>query len=204
MIRNQKQILLNLYLLSLIACKSMEQEKKCKIEASKYTISFPADCQNISLAEEQGGFSGIVLINNDTLFFNFGIVLNKLTEPEPNVLYIPPVKGSDNAYRELDTSYVITHDRNYDLDDYRKQNVYYEELDNLKAKIVVPRREIGLTGIYIDSVYTGSVDDVYGNLKFNFYGEGLSRETKDIFLSGIKSIKFNLQKKQIIPHHLAK
>jgi hypothetical protein len=89
----------------------------------------------------------------------------------------------------IDTSEVIFVEstRGLDMDTYRRTNLFWDTVDNRRVKFVVPIKPgIGITGIYIDSLWTRK----YGVDHFNFYGENLKPENQSLFLESLRTLKF--------------
>ncbi len=78
----------------------------------------------------------------------------------------------------------------FEVDDFRKyfkSISLYKKLDGYNAKIVVPKKYgVGISGVYIDSLWMNKEDRV----KFNFYGNNLTKENQKLFFQVISTIKF--------------
>lgn len=139
----------------------------------------------------------LVLNNRDTLIYNKGIGINKLVEKEPKIVYLMPMLDKEEEairLKEYDSlGFKVVRTRSYDLDRFKKQNVVYKLVGNRTVKMVFPRSEEGITGIYIDSLGKGSDGDVYGEMKINLYGKNLSKESRESFLNAVNTIKFNIE-----------
>lgn len=74
-----------------------------------------------------------------------------------------------------------------DTNKYLKNKYSFDTINNLLAKIVIPKiPEDGTTGIYIDSLWqAGSEVD-----RFQLNGKNLSRDNHDMLLKAIKTLKF--------------
>ncbi len=166
------------FIFSLISCQ------KTKIETDFFSIYFNKKyhlkLQKISSNE------GYIFFNTDTLKYKRGFILNNLSEPCPKIIYMPPIKN-DTFVPPND--FILSQRKDYDLDDYRKQNVHYAQIANRLCKITIPRREEGITGLYIDSLYNWSSFDLSGVARFHIYGD-VSKEYRDEIIEGFKSIKF--------------
>ena len=66
--------------------------------------------------------------------------------------------------------------------------VYYDTVGGYRAKVVTPKQPgVGITGIYIDSLWrSGSDID-----KFNLYGRDFGEKTTKDFFTAIKTLKFH-------------
>lgn len=175
--------------------KNFDEEDSILFSLKMFSIKVNSSTSKKILSQSQDGYTGKLLINNlDTLYFNFGYDINNLSEKDPAVIFYP---YDENALRNnLDTSLVepnnivYTKKPNFDIDEFRKQNVYFETIDGYRAKITVPReiKNGGLTGIYVDSLRK----DEGGRLKFNFYSKHVDSIQNKNLLQIIRSIHFNL------------
>jgi hypothetical protein len=148
------------------------------------------------MSESNDGYGGKLLLNGtDTIYFNFGYSIDNLSEKDPAVVYYP---YNENSIRDkLDTSLVdpreiiYTKKPNFDIDEFRRQNITYITVSGYRAKLTFPREIArgGTTGLYIDSLRK----DNGGTLKFNFYARNLDSASNQAILTIIKSIEFNFR-----------
>jgi hypothetical protein len=67
------------------------------------------------------------------------------------------------------------------------QTISWDSIDGRRAKIVTPiTGNIGLTGIYFDSLWTNGSEKT----KLNLYGTNLTTKNRLIFMDAIKTLKF--------------
>jgi hypothetical protein len=178
-------------LLFLISCKNnIPPSNHQTLDFGEFSIETPKGWTKID-GDGVDSYTGKIAIDKtDTVSFDLGRYSNRLTELEPPI--VPRFMIKD--MHKIDTSYYIIVDNTMaiDLDDYRKNNVYWDTVDGRKSKIVFPRKSgIGTTGIYIDSLWKirSGVD------KFNLYGINLKPYNEKLFLQALKTLKFSYPKK---------
>lgn len=158
-----------------------------------YTIRFEKPLSAKILTQSVSGFDGQILLNiKDTVYFNFGYDINNLAEKDPAVVYYP----YDTAMlrSNLDTTIVnpseivYTKKSNLDIDELRKQNVFFVQIDKYKAKVTLPREANngGITGVYVDSLTTNEG----GRLKFNLFVKNIDSIGSQNLLKAIRTIRF--------------
>lgn len=160
---------------------------KEKINLEKFEIVVPLEWET-KVIEKNDGYNGVLLVQRDSIFFNFGIAVSNLAEKEPNVVYIPLRK--EQIYEDFDTSkFVLAEKQFFDMDEYRKQNVSFAVINGLPAKLTYPRRSgRGLTGVYIDSIkYEKGLSH---NLGFHLFGNNLSPTKERELLKAITTVVF--------------
>jgi hypothetical protein len=146
------------------------------------------------ISKSQDDYNGDFTIGLDTVHFNFGHDINNLAEIDPQIVFYP--YNEDSLRKNLDTTLVnpsqivYTKKPNFDIDEYRKQNVYFESIGGFKGKITVPRVEHngGITGVYFDSL----LQDEGGRLKFNLYSKMVDSVRSENLIRSIKTIQFHL------------
>ena len=179
--------------LCLIACKNSNNDvseinniENHTLDFGAFTIVTPKSWKKINEKGIDSYVGGIAIDEKDTLFFDLGCYSNNLNEESPNIIERSLLEDMKN----IDTTdYIIVENtRKVDYDKFRKQNLKWDTIDNYLTKIVFPiKQEIGITGIYIDSLWVnGSSID-----KFNLYGTNLRTENEKAFLKVIHTIKFN-------------
>jgi|SRR5690606_30546227 len=183
--------------LCLIACNNSNQnssqlndEDNHILDFGAFTIETPKSWKKIKEKGIDSYVGGIMIDENDTLFFDLGWYSNKLNEESPNIIERSWLKDIGN----VDTTefIIVENTKKIDYDKFKKQNLKWDTIDNYLTKIVFPiRPEIGITGIYIDSLWeSGSSID-----RFNLYGTNLKSENEKTFLKAIYTIKFNKKTK---------
>ena len=176
------------YGIVLTNCNSPTLDSK-SIETDLFSI----DLQNID--SYRLGDWYVSINSKDTIFYNCGIYVDNLAETDPKVIYMPAFTQTEgkhfNIEQEFDSLQVIlVRDRNYDIDRYRKQNIYFESIDGYDAKLTVPRVDEGIIGIYIDSLFVGYEGDATGTFGFNLFVKNPSKELKSSILRGLRTLKF--------------
>ncbi len=116
----------------------------------------------------------------------------KYSEKDPEVIYIPNIKDSTQSAevnsKIEESGKLIVHTPYFDIDKFRKQNVYYESLNGINVKYIIPRKiGIGITGIYIDSI----IATPRGNLSFHIYGNKINPKNQNEFEQIFKSFYFH-------------
>lgn len=179
--------------LSLIACNNsndinskLKNSKNHILDFNAFTIETPETWKKVEEKGIDSYVGGIVIDEKDTLFFDLGWYSNKLNEDPPRIIeryMLEKVKIEDST-----DLIIVENIRKIDFDKYRKQNIIWDTIDNYNAKIVFPIRPgIGMTGVYIDSLWGSE----YAVDKFNLYGSNLKPENEKVLLKAIRTIKFN-------------
>jgi hypothetical protein len=196
--RKLRRLVSSIVILGVISCNSgnsfVDRER---VNLKKFSFQLPSFVRSQPILNQANdGESGSIIIQElDTIHFNFGYDIDNLSERDPAVIYYP--YDEDSIRSKLDTSLVdidrivYTNKSNFDIDEFRKQNAYFENISGLAAKIIVPRRieKGGITGVYFDSLSK----DSGGRFKFNFYSKDLDSLQNDELLKIIRSIQFNLE-----------
>lgn len=147
--------------------------------------------------ESEDGYEGKLIVKSmDTIHFNLGYDIDNLAEKDKSIIYFP--FSEDSIRSLLDTALVdpaaiiYTAKSNYDIDEFRKQNVHYISVSGYRAKITVPREieKGGITGVYVDSLRK----DIGGRFKFNLYASDLDSLQSSALLKMISTIQFHLNK----------
>jgi hypothetical protein len=196
--RKQRKLVFNAaFLLTLLVGCTANQDKRIETLSLKlFSIQISFFKSDSIIAQSDDGYNGKILSNNtDTIYFNFGYDIDNLSEKDPAVIYYPYNEADIRS--NLDTTLVnpekivYTNKPNFDIDEFRKQNVYFDTVSGVHAKITVPRRieKGGITGVYVDSLKS----DDGGRLKFNFYAKNLDSLRQERMLKAIRSIKFKLK-----------
>ncbi len=142
-----------------------------------------------SLSEGKVLWNGI-----DTIYFQYGLHVNNLSENDKKLIFLP-FGNNDSLIKTLDSNVVdvkqiaFTNKPDPDIDEFRKQNVFFETISGFRAKIIQPRMpgNGGITGVFFDSVGKTSVS----RLKFHLYSPQLDSLKTNELLKAIRTIKFN-------------
>jgi hypothetical protein len=137
----------------------------------------------------------IAIDKNDTLYFDYGLYSSDLEESFNNGYYY--IINNDSIFTpdwelsELDTidepiyKFFARGGKNK-LQEFKKDTSYYETINGLKAKIVVPKKpENGTTGVYFENTRV----DKKG-MSFQISGYNLKKKNQKKFLEAIKTLKF--------------
>ena len=133
----------------------------------------------------------IALDGKDTLDFDYGYYSSSLNED------LGLITTKDSVFKEVKNEnindtlnpYVIKFYAKRDtlnLEKLYKTQYSFESINNLKAKIVTPKKVgIGLTGVYFENISTKRK-----GLRLQISGYNLSAENQKSFLKAIKTITF--------------
>jgi hypothetical protein len=162
----------------LLLCIFINSCSTPKATTSKQTLTFNSHLGSFQIDTPTGwtkikvqgvdSYVGRIAINaNDTLMFDLGYYSNDLTEREPD---------------------------DFDGDDYSKYSktkISFGTINGHFTKFVIPKKHgIGMSGIYVDSLWMDKEDKV----KFNLYGNNLSKESQKHFFEVVKTLKFTKPK----------
>lgn len=195
--KKQKKLVFNIivFLSALISCTTNQVKQEEALSLKLFSIHESSLKPSSIITQSDDGYRGKILSNNlDTIYFNFGYDIDNLSEKDPAVIYYP--YNEADIRNNLDTAIVdpdkiiYTRKPNFDIDEFRKQNVYFEVISGYKSKLTLPReiKNKGLTGIYVDSLRK----DNGGRLKFNLYAKNLDSLQNQNLLRAIRSIRFHL------------
>jgi len=170
-----------------VTCDKKRVQTKT-LDFGQFEIDVPTTWDKV---EQQGidSYVGQIAIDDtDTLEFDLGWYSNDL-EDEPNYTIRD---GQVFLTRDFSTPSrrVYTFIGNADTVDFKKlerREIEWTVIDNKNAKIVRPKKLVpGLTGVYIDSLWTnGSGID-----RFNLYGMYLKPENEKLFLEAVETLRF--------------
>jgi hypothetical protein len=183
----QKFLIVLILIVALTSCNQSRRKDGTKtLDFGAFTIETPPSWTKI---EEKGvdSYVGRIAIDEkDTLDFDLGWYSNTLTEDEPQIVERSLLQ---NRTQPVDTTELIIVEsrKGVDIDKYKKNNVSWDSIDKRRAKIVFPRRTgIGITGVYIDSLWISGA----GVDRFNLYGENLSADNERKVLASLRTLKF--------------
>lgn len=186
------KIVSGLLLLLIIGCSdSKPKSDKQILDFGSFTIETPIGWTKIK-AQGVDSYVGRIAIDNvDTLHFDLGWYSNKLNEYEPTILDSSMIGSIDTSMINTSEVVFVKNRMKVDPDKYRKNNVSWDTIDGRKAKIVFPRQSgIGVTGIYIDSLWQAGSDVN----RFNLYGDNLKPANEKLLLQALKTLKFHKTK----------
>jgi hypothetical protein len=188
--QTMKKLLTVITLYGLTACNQAKLKSETKtMDFGAFTIQTPQSWQQIKAKGADSFVGRIAIDEKDTLNFDLGWYSNSLSESAPPIITRSMLKHFEQIGQPLDTSEVIIVESLKGIDPYiyKKQNISWEKIDSLNAKIVYPRNSgDGITGVYFDSLWVhGSNVD-----RFNLYGKNLKPSNEKIVLHIIKSLNF--------------
>ncbi len=142
-----------LLILVLITCKvpkqaTISQTLEFNSNFGGFTLNTPTGWTKIKVQGIDSYVGQIAVDAKDTIEFDLGYYSNDLTETEV-----------EDIYGHIDRKLA-------------KNKVSYDIIANYKTKIVTPKRYgVGMSGVYIDSLWKQGQDKI----KFNLYGNNLTR-----------------------------
>jgi hypothetical protein len=186
------KIISGLLFILLIGCTDSKSKSDTQtLDLGSFSIETPNGWTKITDQGIDSYVGRITIDRKDTLHFDLGWYSNRLNEYDPTILDSSMIGSIDTAM--IDTSKVIFVKNRMlaDPDKYKRNNVSWDTIDGHKAKIVFPRQTgIGITGIYIDSLWqSGSGVD-----RFNLYGNNLEPVNEKLLLQALKTLKFHRTK----------
>ena len=133
--------------------------------------------------------AGIIVTKNlDSIYFDYVMYSNSLEE-NPLIIDRRHLKEIPSHDSKIDTSafVIVKSTENVNIDDYVKSKISYKNVDGYRAKVLIPKKiGKGITGIYIDKIE----NKLHGEVKFNFMGENLTKETQTELLKAVTTLKF--------------
>ena len=185
------KVLVGLLFMACTQCHFPKEEKHEKLfDLGAFTMITPTSWKKLDDKGIDSYAGKIAIDDDDTLEFDFGWYANTLSE-EPMIMERRAMPDTAN----FDSADVIIVDRltSTDIDRYRYNNVTWDTIDGRLAKLVYPRRSgVGMTGVYIDSVYVQQRGEV---IRFNCYGVNIKPANEQRVLDAIRTIKFRHAKK---------
>ena len=183
-----KELLAIIIIIGLISCDhSASKGASITRDFGAFTLETPGTWTAIKEKGIDSYVGRIAIDDKDTLSFDLGWYSNQLYEDDPEIWDSSMIGLIDTAM--IDTSEVIfvKNRMRVDPDKYRKNNVLWDTIDGRQAKIVYPRRPgVGITGVYIDSLWVAGSDVD----RFNLYGVDLMPGNEKKVLEVIRSLKF--------------
>lgn len=153
------------------------------LDFGAFTLETPLGWKKIKEQGRDSYIGSIAIDDTDTLHFDMGWYSNTLSEPDISLLN----QSVTDSAQVLDTSKTLATEGNKVVVVNKKNNAYWDTLAGRKAKIVLPRQAgIGITGIYIDSLWqSGSDID-----RFCLYGENLKPQNQQQLLQALETLRF--------------
>ncbi|WP_139325963.1 hypothetical protein [Chryseobacterium sp. RU33C] len=151
-----------------------------------FKLQAPKDWSKLKLGAYDSNAGIIITKNNDSIFYDYGPYSYTLEE---NVTIINRKDFNKllAVNPKADTTQFIVIDKNVNREDFVKSKITYKKIDGYKVKILEPKQVgKGITGVYIDSLKTGSI----GKIRFNLYGTNLKKESQVELLKAIHTLQF--------------
>lgn len=152
-----------------------------------FTIQVPEGWKELKPETTDSNAGIMITKNKDSVFYDYGPYSNSLEE-NPVIISRKNLKKMLSEHPETDTTefFIINDDETASPQDFIRNTITYKKIDRYNAKILEPKQTgKGMTGIYIDSIRSGSL----GKIRFNFYGKNLSQESQTELLNAINTIK---------------
>ncbi|WP_264558902.1 hypothetical protein [Flavobacterium sp. N2270] len=166
-----------------------------KIDFGAFSMKTPKKWNYIKERGIDSFIGKIGIDKRDTLYFDYGLYSSDLEESFNGGYYY--IINNDSIFTpdwELSNSDTIdepiykffARGGKNKLLEFKKDTFYYEKINGLKAKIVVPKKpEMGTTGVYFENT---RIDGK--GVSFQINGYNLKKKNQIEFLKAIKTIKF--------------
>ncbi|TZG00113.1 hypothetical protein FW781_09345 (plasmid) [Chryseobacterium panacisoli] len=161
--------------------------KTKSMDFGSFKVQAPKDWSKLKMDVYDSNAGIIVTKNNDSIFYDYGPYSNPLEETSATIISKEELKELLKVNPKADTTEFIVIDENSNREDFIKSKITYKKIDGYKAKILEPKKiGKGMTGVYIDSLKTGSL----GKIRFNLYGINLNKESQTELLEAIQTLQF--------------
>jgi hypothetical protein len=177
-------------ILVLLSCKTERNAtgdtKQIKLASVRMTV--PKSWSSTTKQGIDSKYGWIYLDAEDSALFDYGWHSDNLYEFEPIVLDSNMIDHVDSATRA--EAVFVENSRGIDRDKYRKDNVKWDTIDGLRAKIVFPRQQgIGTTGVYFDSLHSPKASMMVPST-FSLRAENLKPQNEKALLDAVKTLRF--------------
>lgn len=170
----------------LLNCTESSQTTK-SMDFHSFTFQAPKDWHQLRLDAYDSNAGIIVTKNNDSIYYDYGPYSNSLEQLSAPIITRKDMNELLKVNPDIDTTEFIIINTNETQEDFIQSKVTYKKIDGYKAKILEPKQAgKGITGIYIDSLKTGSL----GKIRFNLYGTNLKKESQTELLKAIQTLRF--------------
>lgn len=176
------------YLLLFVLLINCSEDSLKTLDFGDFEVQVPRHWKELKLDACDSNARIIVTKNLDSIHFDHGMYSNPLEE-NPLIIDRRNLKEILSQDPKTDTSefVIVKSTKNVNREDYIKSKISYKNIDGYKAKVLIPKKiGKGITGIYIDKIET----ELHGEVKFNFMGEDLTKETQAELLRAINTLKF--------------
>lgn len=164
------------------SCAGKKTQDYHLLDFKYFTILTRPSWERITSRGLDSYVGGIKIDSIDEVSFDLGLYSNDLSE------YVK-VNLNDTTSTYVTTSNYpsLIGDSTY-MEKIKKCKVIWDTIDGYKAKLVVPITSgIGMTGIYIDSLWVNNSD----NVKFQLSGNNLKPSNERELLKAFKSLRFH-------------
>jgi hypothetical protein len=152
-----------------------------------FSFQAPKDWNQLKLDDYDSNAGIIVTKNKDSIFYDYGPYSNPLDETSAVIITREELRELLKVNPKADTTEFIILNENTRNEDFIKSKITYKKIDGYKAKLLEPKKiGKGMTGVYIDSLKTGSL----GKIRFNLYGKNLKKESQTELLKAIQTLQF--------------
>lgn len=152
-----------------------------------FSFQAPKDWNQLTLDDYDSNAGIIVTKNKDSIFYDYGPYSNPLDETSAVIISREELRELLKVNPKADTTEFIILNENTRREDFIKSKITYKKIDGYKAKLLEPKKiGKGMTGVYIDSLKTGSL----GKIRFNLYGKNLKKESQTELLKAIQTLQF--------------
>lgn len=160
------------------------------MDFGSFTFQAPKDWSRLKMTAYDSNAGIIITKNSDSIYYDFGPYSSSLEEPSAPIISRQNLKEFLKVNPKIDTSEFIIINDNANHEDFIQSKITYKKIDGYKAKILEPKHiGKGMTGIYIDSIKTGSI----GKIRFNLYGTNLKKKSQNELLKVIHTLRFTKQ-----------
>ena len=170
-----------LIIIFISSCAGKKTQDTHLLDFKNFTIETPLSWERITSRGLDSYVGGIKIDSIDGVSFDLGLYSNDLSE------YVK-VNLHDTTFTYMTTSDYpsLKGDSNY-MEKIKKCKVILDTIDGYRAKLVVPINSgIGITGVYIDSLWVSNSD----NVKFQLSGNNLKPKNERELLKAFKSLRF--------------
>jgi hypothetical protein len=178
MLKNQ---LLTFFALSLSTCATKKNLSQT-LDFGSFRIEAPKSWKKLDVQGVDSYVGRIALETTDTLEFDLGRYSDNLVEFDSM-----KVNGKTFFYSTSDTAYEPEIVDSTRLNKVKKSSVTWQVINGRKAKVLQPIQSgIGITGIYIDSLWSIGSDKI----EFNLYGVNLKPQNEKATLLAFRTLRF--------------
>jgi hypothetical protein len=166
------------------ACGGIETSNdKQVMDFGRFTIHTPKGWTKIKAQGVDSYVGRIAIDARDTLDFDLGWYSDDLTEYQEVKLF----NGKTYYLNAYDTAYSPTLFDSANKDKVIRSRIAWDTIDGRRAKILSPIKPgVGITGIYIDSLWKAGID----RDRFNLYGTNLQPANEKAVLAAIQTLRF--------------